>query len=50
MGPPDDVDPLAPGVEPLAIRPAAAALTRGLGWVMNDRSARDRDDHLLTST
>ncbi|MEM8922792.1 MAG: oxygenase MpaB family protein [Actinomycetota bacterium] len=41
--------PLAPGVDTLAIRPAATALTRGLGWMMNDSAARDRDDRMLSS-
>ena len=42
--------PLPPGLDPLAIRPAATALTRGVGWLMNAPAAMDHDDRLLTSS
>lgn len=42
--------PLLPGVDPVAIRPPAMALTRGLGWLMSAPAAFDRDDHLLTAS
>ncbi|MEL7155061.1 MAG: oxygenase MpaB family protein [Actinomycetota bacterium] len=41
--------PLPPGLETLAIRPAATVLTRGLGWMMSDQAARDREDQLLSA-
>ncbi len=41
--------PLPPGLDPLAIRPAATALTRGLGWLMSAPATLDRDDRLLTA-
>lgn len=41
--------PLPPLLDPLAIRPAATALTRGVGWLMSAPATMDRDDHLLTS-
>lgn len=41
--------PLPPGVDSLAIRPAAAVLTRSIGWLMHSPSARRHDDRLLSS-
>jgi uncharacterized protein (DUF2236 family) len=41
--------PLPPGLDPLAIRPAATLLTRGVGWLMSQPAAFDRDDRLLSS-
>lgn len=41
--------PLLPGIDPLAIRPAATALTRGVGWLMNQPASFDRDDRLLSA-
>jgi uncharacterized protein (DUF2236 family) len=41
--------PLPPGLDPVAIRPAAALLTRSIGWLMNDAEANRRDDQLLTA-
>jgi len=38
--------PMPPGVPTLAIHPAAAALTRTLGWMMSDRRL-DIEDHVL---
>ena len=40
--------PVPPAVDRLAIRPAAAAVTRTLGWLMADLEERARDDRLLT--
>ncbi|MFV0525988.1 MAG: oxygenase MpaB family protein [Acidimicrobiales bacterium] len=34
--------PLPPGLDAVAIRPAAAALTRSIGWVMGDPDRTDR--------
>lgn len=42
--------PMPPGLDPLAIRPAATVLTRSIGWLMNQPAAHDRDDHLLTAS
>ena len=41
--------PLLPGIDSVAIRPAAMALTRGIGWLMNGQPARERDDRLLSA-
>ncbi len=41
--------PLPPGANSLAIQPAATVLTKGLGWLMNDGMARDREERLLLS-
>lgn len=41
--------PLPPGANSLAIRPAATVLTRGIGWLMNGQSARERDDRLQSA-
>lgn len=41
--------PMPPGLDPLAIRPAATLLTRSIGWLMNDDEANRRDDQLLTA-
>lgn len=41
--------PLPPAFDALAIRPAATVLTRGLGWLMSDQVARDREDQLLSA-
>ena len=40
--------PLAPGVDPLAIRPAATVVTRAIGWLMGSTRNDDLDDRLLT--
>ncbi len=42
--------PVPPGVDPLAIRPAAAILTRTIGWLMASGRAADLDDRLLTTS
>ncbi len=39
--------PMPPGVDPLAIRPAATILTRTIGWLMAGDRQRDLDDRQL---
>lgn len=41
--------PLPPGADSLAIRPAAAVLTRGLGWVMSGQAAQERAERLQSA-
>ena len=41
--------PLPPLADPLAIRPAATALTKTIGWLLNERDHMDRDDELLSA-
>lgn len=41
--------PLLPGFDPLAIRPAALVLTRGIGWLLTAEAMNRRDDHLLSA-
>jgi len=41
--------PLLPLADPVAIRPAAMILTRTIGWLLNDDTARDREDRLLSA-
>jgi uncharacterized protein (DUF2236 family) len=41
--------PLPPGLDPVAIRPAATVLMRTLGWLMTDFAEHDRDDRLLSA-
>lgn len=41
--------PMPPGLDPLAIRPAATVLTRGIGWLMGAERNADLDDRLLSS-
>ncbi len=41
--------PLPPLADPMAIRPAATALTRTIGWLLDERDQMDRDDQLLSA-
>lgn len=41
--------PMPPGLDPLAIRPAATVLTRGIGWLMGAERNVELDDRLLSS-
>lgn len=41
--------PMPPGVDPLAIRPAATVLTRAIGWLMTASRGHDLDDRLLST-
>ncbi|MCP4222341.1 MAG: DUF2236 domain-containing protein [Actinomycetia bacterium] len=41
--------PLPPGLDPLAIRPATALLTRSIGWLLNEETVNRHDDKLLTA-
>lgn len=40
--------PVPPGLDPLAIRPAATVLTRTVGWLMSEQRNADLDDRMLT--
>ncbi len=42
--------PLPPLVDPLAIRPAAKALTKTIGWLMNSERSTVLEDRLLSSS
>ncbi|MEM7340932.1 MAG: oxygenase MpaB family protein [Actinomycetota bacterium] len=35
--------PVPPGVEPIAVRPAAMLFTRGIGWLLDDDFRRERE-------
>ncbi len=39
--------PVPPGIDPLAIRPAATVLTRTIGWLMSAERNADLDDRML---
>lgn len=39
--------PVPPGIDPLAIRPAATVLTRTIGWLMSEARDQDLADRLL---
>lgn len=41
--------PLPPGLDSVAIRPAALLMTKSLGWLMSDEARRDREERLLLS-
>ncbi len=40
--------PVPPGIDPLAIRPAATVLTRAIGWLMSEQRNADLTDRMLT--
>lgn len=40
--------PVPPGLDPLAIRPAATVLTRTIGWLMSDARNEELTDRMLT--
>jgi uncharacterized protein (DUF2236 family) len=40
--------PVPPGIDPLAIRPAASAVTRTIGWLMGSARRDELDDRLLS--
>lgn len=41
--------PLLPGVDPMAIRPAATVLTRTIGWLLGELDASDRSHRPLSA-